>query len=651
MGLETRITNFKKTRQLFFFRHPPLFLPSLSFHFISFFFLYCFLQNPLIRFGLNSSHLPCKKRQIRRNSLRIDFFLMPFITALSRTSTEHRYLFSHHKQREIGDYVLGRTIGRGASGRVKLAVNRHTGEQVAIKMIARCHLIGSTEKAVQRELAVLQLLNHPHLVQLKQVLQDSTYVYFVMEYLEGGELFHLLAQRGRLPENEAKCLFRQLAQALAWCHAHHISHRDLKPENVLLDKTQKLIKIADFGMAAMQVPNAHLKTSCGSPHYASPEIVRGRPYNGPLTDVWSCGVILYALLTGHLPFDDEHMGRLLAKIKSGHYRPVSENVSCEARDLIRRMLVVQPSKRLTMDEVLKHPWLLEDNSPNGPYIIHPIVQSMSPLKNPYLHHPIAYTARDLDGRVWETLKVLWQDKTPLELLLALASHGPNIQKLTCHLLQERLQRLEGEVYCSSNANGGMHNYNLYGSNTSYPPDSCHASPHYWIHRASLAADDTNSVRHSRRGSDECSLPTTSDSTMSTVSCCRTLDSPLTPNSSLFELDFVQVEIMNKRFLADQVTPVPLSIPTARNHLSCFDRWLYSASAGLTRNKNKSCKAKGRIAEPRITFFTAQCHTDNNSSIMIHLQQSLRLTTPCVSRSACLSKEQTAWQLWRNLFMR
>lgn len=185
-------------------------------------------------------------------------------------------------------------------GHVKLGIHKATGEHVAIKMIPRRHLLSSTTiaQSVERELAILQLIHHPHLIQLKQVLQDTTYVYFITEYADGGELYHALAGRGRLPEDETKALFSQVVTALAWCHAHHIwythtflfalhhpkgikwwlcylpcvvgnfpwftSHRDLKPENILLDKTHTRIKIADFGMATMQPsPNDLLKTSCG----------------------------------------------------------------------------------------------------------------------------------------------------------------------------------------------------------------------------------------------------------------------------------------------------------------------------------------------------------------------------------------------------
>ncbi|PHZ16459.1 Pkinase-domain-containing protein [Rhizopus microsporus ATCC 52813] len=328
------------------------------------------------------------------------------------------------KKKEIGDYILGRTIGRGASGRVKLGIHKQTGEKVAIKLISRSQLLASstTSKSVQRELAVLQLLHHPHLVDLHQVLQDTSYVYFVMEYLEGGELFHYLAERGRLQESEARMLFVQLVTALNWCHAHHISHRDLKPENLLLDKDKQTLKIADFGMAALQPFNTLLKTSCGSPHYASPEIVRGKRYHGPATDVWSCGVILYAMVTGHLPFDDEHMGRLLTKIKTGRYRSLPDYLSVDIKDLIKRMLVVDPHHRMTMPEIMAHPWLTNKSFLGTELrFIHPNKEQFKlyPLNDPELQKPI-YTS-ELEGRIWETLKVLWRDKTEQELLDALSS--------------------------------------------------------------------------------------------------------------------------------------------------------------------------------------------------------------------------------------
>ncbi|KAI9315064.1 kinase-like domain-containing protein [Dichotomocladium elegans] len=315
--------------------------------------------------------------------------------------------------KQIGDYRLIKTIGRGSSGHVKLGIHHRTGEYVAIKMIPRRHLLSSVTmaRAVERELAILQLIHHPHLIDLKQVLQDANYVYFVTEYAQGGELYHALAGRGCLPEQEAKHFFGQVAAALAWCHAHRICHRDLKPENILLDKTRTKIKIADFGMAIMQSPESLLRTSCGSPHYASPEIVAGKPYYGPATDVWSCGVLLFVLLAGYFPFDDEHVPRLLMKIKSGRRRRIPGSLSPSAKDLIRRMLATDPANRITMDQILQHPWL--DGQDKSVYI----------EEKPLLHDPVISEVGELDGRTWETLKVLWRDQGQQKIITALVSRG------------------------------------------------------------------------------------------------------------------------------------------------------------------------------------------------------------------------------------
>ncbi|KAI8354028.1 kinase-like domain-containing protein [Blakeslea trispora] len=432
----------------------------------------------------------------------------------------------YKKKREIGDYLLCKTIGRGASGRVKLGIHKQTGEKVAIKMISRSQLTTSstTVKSVQRELAILQLLHHPNLINLIQVLQDASYVYFVMEYLEGGELFHMLALRGRLSEPEARRLFAQLTSALHWCHTNHISHRDLKPENILLDKAKKNIKVADFGMAIMQPPNTLLKTSCGSPHYASPEIVRGKIYDGTATDVWSCGAILYAMLTGHLPFNDEHMPRLLSKIKTGRYRSLPDYLSADARDLIKRMLVVDPTKRMTMAEILQHPWLTnksflgtELRFLNQPYSHHDCFDT---IQNPDLVSPMIARKLDLDGRIWETLKVLWREKSEEDLLNCLSTYGCNVQKLTCKLLQERSMRLEQQT---------VENH----SSVSLP-----------LRRSSVATDDvlmTPPLRYSRHTNDEldsCILSTPYESSVDTMSYCKTLDFPATPKSTTTFQNFI-----------------------------------------------------------------------------------------------------------------
>ncbi|KAI8637226.1 kinase-like domain-containing protein [Parasitella parasitica] len=324
----------------------------------------------------------------------------------------------------IGEFVISHTIGYGSTGQVKLGIHRKSGIKVAIKIIPRKQLSISLKitQAVERELAVLQLLNHPNLINLYQILQDSSNIYFITEYVPGGELYQVLLgnKRGCIPEIKVRELFSQIASALAWCHARHICHRDLKPENILLDSDQKSIKIADFGMAIMQPTNRLLQTSCGSPHYASPEIVRGIPYYGPAADVWSAGIILYVLLTGKLPFDDNHVGKLLAKIKTGRFRPIPEWVSESAKDLIYRMLIVDPNKRINFNDILLHPWMQSIHLADTPFTMHSFsFQDNNPWHDEKLKSPTLLQSNDLDGPTRETLKVLWRDLSHDQIISAL----------------------------------------------------------------------------------------------------------------------------------------------------------------------------------------------------------------------------------------
>ena len=166
--------------------------------------------------------------------------------------------------------------------------------------------------------------------------------------MEGGELFDHLVSKGRLPLQEALSYFKQIISGVDYCHRFNICHRDLKPENLLLDANRN-IKIADFGMAALELHGGTglLETSCGSPHYASPEIVAGKAYHGAASDIWSCGVVLYALLTGRLPFDHPNIGELLKRVRSGRFE-MPRDIPHDARDLLARMLVVDPERRISV---------------------------------------------------------------------------------------------------------------------------------------------------------------------------------------------------------------------------------------------------------------------------------------------------------------
>ncbi|KXX74405.1 Carbon catabolite-derepressing protein kinase [Madurella mycetomatis] len=261
-------------------------------------------------------------------------------------------------EQRIGAYNVVKTLGEGSFGKVKLAVHRGTGQQVALKIISRKTLISrDMQGRVEREIEYLQLLRHPHIIKLYTVIKTPAEIIMVLEYA-GGELFDYIVQHGKMHEDEARRFFQQMLCAVEYCHRHKIVHRDLKPENLLLDDNLN-VKIADFGLSNIMTDGNFLKTSCGSPNYAAPEVIGGKLYAGPEVDVWSCGVILYVLLVGRLPFDHEHIPTLFAKIARGSYM-VPTWMSPGAAALIKKMLVVNPVQRATIEEIRQDPWFLKD---------------------------------------------------------------------------------------------------------------------------------------------------------------------------------------------------------------------------------------------------------------------------------------------------
>jgi len=253
----------------------------------------------------------------------------------------------------IGNYRVIRSIGSGSTCKVVLAEAVDTGQLVAIKRIKIASLTehpGLRDK-LMREISLMRLCNHPHLLKFVEAFQSLRHMYLILEYAPGGELFHLLMQKKKLDFSLAMRFFRQLVYGLEFLHGHGICHRDLKPENLLLSDHHD-IKIADFGFARWMKADI-ADTSCGTPHYAAPEVIRGVPYDGRAADVWSCGVILYALVCGWLPFQDKALRDLFAKVKNGQY--VMPPLPAELQDLIARMLVVDPGRRIKLSEIKAHP--------------------------------------------------------------------------------------------------------------------------------------------------------------------------------------------------------------------------------------------------------------------------------------------------------
>lgn len=313
----------------------------------------------------------------------------------------------------------------------------------------------------------MKLIEHPHVLGLYDVYENKKFLYLILEHVSGGELFDHLVSKGRLSIREARKFFRQIISALDFCHCHSICHRDLKPENLLLDDKGN-IKVADFGMASLQLENSLLETSCGSPHYASPEVVRGEKYDGRRADVWSCGVILYALLVGALPFDDDNLRHLLEKVKRGVFH-IPHFVPAECQSLLRAMIEVDAEKRITLTEVLRHPWVVGSGGSGSSLRNHnfPLatltsninnngdqqrsnndtssnnnnneIESELPMKKVVQTHIIP-SSEDLDADVLANMSSLGCFKDKNKLLANLLSNEHNEEKVIYFLLLNRKLR-------------------------------------------------------------------------------------------------------------------------------------------------------------------------------------------------------------------
>lgn len=230
--------------------------------------------------------------------------------------------------------------------------------------------------------------------------------------MDGGELFDYVSENGPLPEEEAVRLFRQIIAGLGYCHRFNICHRDLKPENILLDSSHN-IKLADFGMAALQPAGHWLNTSCGSPHYAAPEIIYGRKYRGDRADTWSCGIILYALLTGFLPFDGGDLPNTLRLVKKGEYF-IPDELSYEATDLIQQILQKKPENRISIQEMWEHPLLTKYEKLHQAMSSH-AVGPPPPLSTQDCGALVA-SRKDIDTDLLRNLQTLWHGVKPEALI-------------------------------------------------------------------------------------------------------------------------------------------------------------------------------------------------------------------------------------------
>ncbi|RDX97312.1 CBL-interacting protein kinase 2, partial [Mucuna pruriens] len=254
-------------------------------------------------------------------------------------------------------YELGRFLGQGTFAKVYHARNLITGMSVAIKIIDKEKIlrVGMIDQ-IKREISVMRLIKHPHVVELYEVMASKTKIYFVIEHVKGGELFDKVS-KGKLKPSDARRYFQQLISAVDYCHSRGVCHRDLKPENLLVDENGNL-KVSDFGLSAFaetKHQDGLLHTTCGTPAYVAPEVINRRGYDGAKADIWSCGVILYVLLAGFLPFKDSNLMEMYRKIGRGEFK-FPNWFSPDVRKLLLRILDPNPETRISIAKIMESPW-------------------------------------------------------------------------------------------------------------------------------------------------------------------------------------------------------------------------------------------------------------------------------------------------------
>ncbi|KAI1259839.1 hypothetical protein F5Y18DRAFT_284555 [Xylariaceae sp. FL1019] len=360
---------------------------------------------------------------------------------------------SARRKTHIGPWQLGKTLGTGSAARVRLARHYLTQEMVAVKILDRnsskmtaagsiadldqwdrsrheYQAQGHIPMAIEREVAILKLIDHPNIVKLYDIWENRSEIYMVLEYMDYGDLFSYISKVGALHEFEMMGYFRQLLDALEYCHSFKICHRDLKPENILMH-SNGVVKIADFGMAAIQQSPTHaLRTSCGSPHYAAPELINRHVYAVDKVDIWSLGCILYASLCGRLPFDDPsgNIPRLLGKAARGEY-VIPSHLSPGIQDLIRRMLEVDPVKRIPIRMMWRHPIVREYDDMDDLN-----TRARRSVRFSYDERRTPVPLEEIDSRLLRQLRSILHTYSEKQLMLLLTSPEPNDQKMYYWLL-------------------------------------------------------------------------------------------------------------------------------------------------------------------------------------------------------------------------
>ena len=431
------------------------------------------------------------------------------------------------RKTHVGPWQLGRTLGKGATGRVRLAKHKDTNQIAAVKIVSKksAALVQSASMArmdredsrsmiasgprtmpfgIEREVVIMKLIEHPNIINLYDIWENRGELYLVLEYVPGGELFdYVSSNNGGLPEEEAVRLYRQIIAGLSYCHRFNICHRDLKPENILLDQNRN-IKLADFGMAAMQPDGTWLNTSCGSPHYAAPEIIQGNQYRGDLADIWSTGIILFAMLNGFLPFDGGNLTDTLRLVKQGAYH-LPQDLSIEAQDLIQRILQKRPERRITMDQIRLHPLLKKyERYHTGLGALSPPMSS-APILTVEARTKRLSRHSDIDFDILRNLSTLWHGEKVEELVRNLMNDEANHQKAFYWALvkfrDDQLENYPGDPlhhsasdyhHVSKHIPKPKHGHNRRASQFSIVSDDNHRRDGYYKNSATAASKATQS---------------------------------------------------------------------------------------------------------------------------------------------------------------
>ena len=253
-------------------------------------------------------------------------------------------------------FKVTRKLGEGMFSTVKLATHSLTEEQVAIKILEKTRITKLEDKErIYREISIMKKLHHFNIAKLYQVVENKLDIYLIQEHIPGKEFMEYLTKKGKLGETEACKFYHQIISGLEYIHQCGIAHRDFKPENILITNDNTILKIIDFGLSNTYKDKELLKTACGSPCYAPPEMIKEEKYNGALTDIWSSGIILYLMLCGKLPFYHEENDIMYEKILSGKFE-LPDHLSDKAKDILTKILEVDPKKRFNFEQIKEHPW-------------------------------------------------------------------------------------------------------------------------------------------------------------------------------------------------------------------------------------------------------------------------------------------------------